>query len=95
MVMMMKRFVQVAGLTLLLGVAFVPAAHASPHFSFSIGVGRPYAGGYRGGERWNNYPRDYDRDWNRRRDYDRDWNRRRDYNRDWDRRRDRRDWDRH
>jgi hypothetical protein len=39
---MMKRFAQVAGLTLLLGVLFVPAAHAGPRFSFSLGVGPSY-----------------------------------------------------
>jgi hypothetical protein len=36
---MLKRFAQLAGLTLLLGLVFVPAAHAGPRFSFSIGVG--------------------------------------------------------
>jgi hypothetical protein len=39
---MVKRFAQLAGLTLLLGLVFVPAAHAGPRFSFSIGVGPSY-----------------------------------------------------
>ena len=45
---MLKRFAQLAGLTLLLGMVFVPAAHASPQVSFSLRVGpsvpiAPYA----------------------------------------------------
>jgi hypothetical protein len=34
---MLKRFAQLAGLTLLLGVVFAPAAHASTYFSVQIG----------------------------------------------------------
>src|SRR4030088_1829113 len=37
---MVKHFAQVAGLTLLFGMVFVPAAHADTHFSVHIG---PYA----------------------------------------------------
>ena len=42
---MRKRIVQLAGLTLLLGIVFVPSLHASPRFSFSVRVGpsRPIA----------------------------------------------------
>jgi hypothetical protein len=45
---MTKRIAQLAGLTLLLGIVFVPSLHASPHFSFSLRVGpsgpiAPYA----------------------------------------------------
>jgi hypothetical protein len=45
---MRKRIAQLAGLTLLLGIVFVPPLHASPHFSFSVRVGpsgpiAPYA----------------------------------------------------
>jgi WXXGXW repeat (2 copies) len=40
---MMKRFAQLAGLTALLGVMFVPAAHASTRISVQIGVPVPFA----------------------------------------------------
>jgi hypothetical protein len=40
---MLKRFAQLAGLTLLLGVVFVPAAHASTRISVQIGVPVPIA----------------------------------------------------
>src|ERR1700730_10677556 len=40
---MMKRFAQLAGLTVLLGVMFVPTAHASTRFSVHIGVPVPVA----------------------------------------------------
>ena len=43
---MVKRLALLVGLTLLLGVAFVPAAHASAHFSFRIGVAPSPAPGY-------------------------------------------------
>ena len=36
---MRKRIAQLAGLTLLLGIVFVPSLHASPRFSFSVRVG--------------------------------------------------------
>jgi hypothetical protein len=36
---MRKRIAQVAGLTLLLGIVFVPSLHASPRFSFSLRMG--------------------------------------------------------
>jgi hypothetical protein len=36
---MKKRIAQVAGLTLLLGIVFVPSLHASPRFSFSLRLG--------------------------------------------------------
>ena len=105
---MLKRFVLLAGLTLLLGVGFVPAAHASTHFSVQIGAGVPWAAadiapGYAWqpghyiwagfGYRW--VPGAWvplRGNWARER-----WaHERRDFyrNRDWDRGRDRRDWDR-
>jgi hypothetical protein len=40
---MLKRFAQLAGLTLLLGAVFVPAAHASTQFSVQIGPWAPIA----------------------------------------------------
>ena len=43
---MLKRLAQLAGLTLLLAVACVPAALASTHFSFQIGVAPSPAPGY-------------------------------------------------
>jgi hypothetical protein len=87
---MLKRFAQLAGLTLLLGLVFVPAAHAGPHFSFSVGVGpsypiAPYAGRNWGGERWERERRD-ERWEHERRNFDRDRSSRHD--------RDRRDRDR-
>jgi|KBSMisStaDraftv2_1062788.scaffolds.fasta_scaffold76546_3 hypothetical protein len=36
---MLKRFAQVAGLTLMLGMVTVPAAHADTRFSMQIGAG--------------------------------------------------------
>lgn len=36
---MLKRFAQVAGLTLMLGMVAVPAAHADTRFSLQIGAG--------------------------------------------------------
>src|SRR5260370_35508985 len=36
---MRKRIAHVAGLTLLLGIVFVPSLHASPRFSFSLRIG--------------------------------------------------------
>jgi len=42
---MLKRFAQLAGLTLLLGVVFAPAARASTHFSVWIGPSAPFAPG--------------------------------------------------
>ena len=38
---MRKRIAQLAGLTLLLGIVFVPSLHASPRFPFSVRVGAP------------------------------------------------------
>src|SRR6266446_4274807 len=40
---MLKRYARLAGLTLLLGVVFVPVAHASTHFSVQIGPWAPIA----------------------------------------------------
>ena len=40
---MLKRFAQLAGLTLLVGVVFAPAAHASTHVSVQIGTSVPIA----------------------------------------------------
>jgi len=40
---MLKRFAHVAGLTLLLGVAFAPTAHASTRISVQIGARVPIA----------------------------------------------------
>src|SRR5262249_14491157 len=40
---MFRRYATVIGLTLLLGFAFVPTAHASPQFSFHLGIGAPIA----------------------------------------------------
>ena len=107
---MLKRFAQLAGLTLALGIVAVPAARADTRFSLQIGAGPvPVAAppgyiwqpGYRA---WTGYgyrwvpgawvPAPY-----LRRNYDervyRDWNG--DRGRDWDRRREwdrRRDWER-
>src|SRR3981081_1521272 len=39
----MKRFARLAGFTLLLGVVFVPAAHAGTHLSVQIGTPVPIA----------------------------------------------------
>jgi hypothetical protein len=53
---MLKRVAQLAGLTLLLGIVFVPTAQASPRVAFSLRVGpsAPYAvaPGYRPGYVW-------------------------------------------
>jgi hypothetical protein len=40
---MFSRHATVIGFTLLLGLAFVPAAHASPQFSIHVGIGAPIA----------------------------------------------------
>jgi hypothetical protein len=40
---MLKRFAQLAGLTLLLGMVFAPAAHASTRISVQIGTPFPIA----------------------------------------------------
>ena len=102
---MLRRFAQVAGLTLMLGMVAVPAAHADTRFSIQIGAG-PVAvappgyvwqpayrvwTGY--GYRWVPgawVPASYLRGGYRDRVY-RDWDH--DRRRDWDNDR-RRDWDR-
>ena len=43
---MVKRFALLAGLTLLLNVAFVPAAHAQTRFSFQFGISPGSAPGF-------------------------------------------------
>jgi hypothetical protein len=102
---MLKRFVLLTGLTLLLGVAFVPAAQAKTGFSFQIGVGTVAPPGYVWQEGYYVWT-DYGRRWvpggwvpapygYGRRDWERDRWERRDYYRDRDwRDRGRRDWDR-
>jgi hypothetical protein len=94
---MRNRIAQLAGLTLLLGIVFVPSLHASPRFSFSVRVGpsgpmanyavapRPRSGyGWQPG-----YDRPYDRgNYDRRnydrRNYDRENYHRENYDRNWD-----------
>ena len=91
---MVKRLALLASLTLLLGAAFVPTAHASTRFSFQIGVAPGPAPGYvwqEGYYAWSGFryrwvpgewiPAPYGRrDWEAERS-DRDH---RDFHRDWE-----------
>lgn len=38
---MAPRFARLIGMTFVAGLAFVPAAHASPHVSVQVGIGAP------------------------------------------------------